>query len=863
MNAEIRLARNDSTPWGFRLTGGKDFDSPFFVVKVMGKSIAEKAGLRVGDLVWAINYKSTEPYTHKDSQRVIYESGNKLILNIRRGCPMVSGRGTPLPEYTEPLMEVDLLPPPVYPVQPIFVPPYYPQQQLPVQQVRPLSPPKLFFENQYASTMMETKYESTSYKSIEKSEQMIKERVPAEPEDDDMEEGEDVESSWNITIKPSGKIIQIEEVETPPSSCSSRASSRSRKSRSRSPSRERRKSLTKPILKTSSESPKLIANFSSEILDNENVSVETSTKKLSTERKLSAVSVSSAEETKKVKGVTEATREIKDRTKLTNEDIAEMKSGEAAKKVKEVTEAKKEIKDKTQLTDEDIAEMMSGEAEVLDQGVIGVNFQKFIPKVDFIKDSQVLQALQEEHFHKEEPEEKQLEKEPTKRFSTFLQTPKRPIPKPKPRQDNVEDLPWKRKLLSPTPNAIKQQKVNDTQQQQQSEDEKEAVVTSASQNKTSEKADVTEEMSTEESEDTRIKDVQEETEISTTEEEQKLKVSEIEESVTCDGDVTSKTTGDVDEDDEKKSVRFKDEIQKHEIEEVESAVEEIHKSIMLDLESCKDDFERQLAHIQHQLSSMQNMPEEIKMHLLDIQQQLFNIVKMKTAAEQEKAEREKRLREEEEEEEKRKTEEKADHTDENIQEPLNEGTEKTTEEPTNEDENQNIYNQQEVNSGEETTLKSVDETALQITETQDTQSVQQSHGVEYAVAPKRKKEILQTPQVRPIILPGGRKWRKPQDAYTDEFIAETLVGQSEVIVGTTIGVNFWKYIPPKFDTSNSAVYRLIQENENRCKGIAGRPEKVLAEEDYYPAISKRHFYAAKLAEMAQENAAQQPLEPGA
>lgn len=50
-------------------------------------------------------------------------------------------------------------------------------------------------------------------------------------------------------------------------------------------------------------------------------------------------------------------------------------------------------------------------------------------------------------------------------------------------------------------------------------------------------------------------------------------------------------------------------------------------------------------------------------------------------------------------------------------------------------------------------------------------------------------------------------------------------------------VNFCKYVPPKFDTSNSAVYRLIQENEARCKGIAGRPEKVLAEEDYCAPVS--------------------------
>lgn len=85
--------------------------------------------------------------------------------------------------------------------------------------------------------------------------------------------------------------------------------------------------------------------------------------------------------------------------------------------------------------------------------------------------------MQEEYFHKEEPEEKQLAKEPTKRFSTFLQRPKGPVPKPKPRQDNVEDLPWKRKYLSPTPKSAKQQKLNDTQpsplspQQQKQEQE--------------------------------------------------------------------------------------------------------------------------------------------------------------------------------------------------------------------------------------------------------------------------------------------------------------------------------------------------------------------------------------------------------
>uniref|UniRef100_A0A1B6M261 Uncharacterized protein n=2 Tax=Graphocephala atropunctata TaxID=36148 RepID=A0A1B6M261_9HEMI len=112
---------------------------------------------------------------------------------------------------------------------------------------------------------------------------------------------------------------------------------------------------------------------------------------------------------------------------------------------------------------------------------------------------------------------------------------------------------------------------------------------------------------------------------------------------------------------------------------------------------------------------------------------------------------------------------------------------------------------------------------------------------------------------RPIVLPGGRKWYTPRDAYNEDFIAETIINQSEVLVGSTIGLNFRKYEPPKFDAANSAVYRLVREIEGRVVDdvvglpIEGRPEKVLAEEDYFPPISKRHFFAARLAEQTNEH----------
>lgn len=44
-----------------------------------------------------------------------------------------------------------------------------------------------------------------------------------------------------------------------------------------------------------------------------------------------------------------------------------------------------------------------------------------------------------------------------------------------------------------------------------------------------------------------------------------------------------------------------------------------------------------------------------------------------------------------------------------------------------------------------------------------------------------------TPQERPIHLPGGRKWRNSKDAFNEEFIAEVLSSQAELIKGTTLG----------------------------------------------------------------------------
>lgn len=40
---------------------------------------------------------------------------------------------------------------------------------------------------------------------------------------------------------------------------------------------------------------------------------------------------------------------------------------------------------------------------------------------------------------------------------------------------------------------------------------------------------------------------------------------------------------------------------------------------------------------------------------------------------------------------------------------------------------------------------------------------------------------------RPVVLPGGRKWRSPKDAFNEELIAELISSQAELINGSTLG----------------------------------------------------------------------------
>ncbi|KYQ57591.1 PDZ and LIM domain protein Zasp [Trachymyrmex zeteki] len=89
-------------------------------------------------------------------------------------------------------------------------------------------------------------------------------------------------------------------------------------------------------------------------------------------------------------------------------------------------DANSEIVANKNLTDDEIAQLILEEEELLsDKGLLGVNFKKLKPRASILKDSKVLEELQ--NIAIAEPERVQE----LKRTSTFLQKPQRPIPKVK------------------------------------------------------------------------------------------------------------------------------------------------------------------------------------------------------------------------------------------------------------------------------------------------------------------------------------------------------------------------------------------------------------------------------------------------
>ncbi|XP_049301766.1 titin isoform X5 [Anopheles funestus] len=85
MVLDLNFSRYDNTtPFGFKLVGGADFDVPLTVVKILPGSIAEDVGMHIGDVVVRINDIPTGNMSYYDAHQLLACAGNQFVLGILR-----------------------------------------------------------------------------------------------------------------------------------------------------------------------------------------------------------------------------------------------------------------------------------------------------------------------------------------------------------------------------------------------------------------------------------------------------------------------------------------------------------------------------------------------------------------------------------------------------------------------------------------------------------------------------------------------------------------------------------------------------------------------------------------------------------
>lgn len=174
-----------------------------------------------------------------------------------------------------------------------------------------------------------------------------------------------------------------------------------------------------------------------------------------------------------------------------------------------------------------------------------------------------------------------------------------------------------------------------------------------------------------------------------------------------------------------------------------------------------NELERSLLDIQNQLSAIRELPLQIQNHISLLEKQFSDLLSHKIKA----------------------TETSDDITDENKL------IENIDQQESVEDELQETFDDDVFETDIDET--DIDETLEILQEMESNEksketSDEESNGGEDKEPGGRPMYPL-TPLPRPIVLPGGRKWRGPKDAYNEKFIAETLISQAEVLVGSTLG----------------------------------------------------------------------------
>ncbi|NXR42748.1 PDLI2 protein, partial [Zosterops hypoxanthus] len=84
MPVTVTVTLPGPAPWGFRISGGRDFGKPITVSKVTELGKAAAGGLRPGDVIVTINGQSAAEMLHVEAQNKIKQSLGQLRLEVER-----------------------------------------------------------------------------------------------------------------------------------------------------------------------------------------------------------------------------------------------------------------------------------------------------------------------------------------------------------------------------------------------------------------------------------------------------------------------------------------------------------------------------------------------------------------------------------------------------------------------------------------------------------------------------------------------------------------------------------------------------------------------------------------------------------
>jgi len=83
---EVQIYRDALTsPWGFRLAGGKDFNAPLIIQRVQPGTPSE-SHLERGDVILAVEGADVTNFSHTEALALLNRAGGNIKFGLIRGC---------------------------------------------------------------------------------------------------------------------------------------------------------------------------------------------------------------------------------------------------------------------------------------------------------------------------------------------------------------------------------------------------------------------------------------------------------------------------------------------------------------------------------------------------------------------------------------------------------------------------------------------------------------------------------------------------------------------------------------------------------------------------------------------------------